>query len=182
MTESIAQVLGPWANFYVITGSGAGALTGLMFVVITLVNDSGRARRSPEGTHTFSTPTVVHFSVVLFVSAALNAPWRTWVAPAAVFALVGAFGIFYVGLLGWRALRFTAYRPDLEDWIWFTALPLLAYAGFLASAVLLLHAPPDALFGFAASSLLLIFCGIHNSWDVVTYIAVGSTNDDDDDS
>ncbi len=31
--------LTPWANYYVIVGSSAGALTGLQFVVIALLAD-----------------------------------------------------------------------------------------------------------------------------------------------
>jgi hypothetical protein len=34
------SVLADWESFYVIVGSSAGALTGLMFVVITLVADA----------------------------------------------------------------------------------------------------------------------------------------------
>jgi hypothetical protein len=33
--------------------------------------------------------------------------------------------------------------------------------------------PTPALFSVGASSLLLLAIGIHNSWDTVTYIAVG---------
>ena len=33
-------------------------------------------------------------------------------------------------------------------------------------------APTQALFALAGANLLLIFIGIHNAWDVVTYIAI----------
>jgi hypothetical protein len=66
-----------WESFYIILGSSAAVLTGLVFVVITMgVED--RARRSSQvleaGIAAFSTPTVVHFCVVLLVSAILSAP------------------------------------------------------------------------------------------------------------
>ena len=38
-----ASILVPWSSYYVIIGSSAGALTGLVFVVITLVT-GGRLR------------------------------------------------------------------------------------------------------------------------------------------
>ena len=54
----------------------AGALIGLQFVVITLI-----AERPPDGAAeagaAFGSPTIVHFSVALFLSALLLAPWQT---------------------------------------------------------------------------------------------------------
>ena len=51
-----------WETFYVIVGSSAGALTGLMFVVIALVAEFRGSERQIEA---FGTPTVVHFSAPL---------------------------------------------------------------------------------------------------------------------
>jgi hypothetical protein len=63
----------------------------------------------------------------------------------------------------------TVYKPVLEDWVFHALLPFVAYATLTASAWLsFLHAP-DALFGVAATALLLLFVGIHNAWDAVTY-------------
>ena len=72
-----------WESFYLIVGSAAGALIGLQFVVITLI-----AERPPpeEAGAAFATPTIVHFSVVLLLSAVLRAPWHaitTIAAPSA---------------------------------------------------------------------------------------------------
>jgi hypothetical protein len=60
----------------------------------------------------------------------------------------------------------------LEDWIWHAVLPIVAYATLVVSSVLLERATRDASFFIAASALLLVFIGIHNAWDTVTYIAV----------
>jgi hypothetical protein len=60
----------------------------------------------------------------------------------------------------------------LEDWIWHIALPIIAYGMLLfASLAIALHVTA-ALFAIAAMTLLLLFVGIHNAWDTVTYIAV----------
>jgi hypothetical protein len=39
----------------------------------------------------------------------------------------------------------------------------------------------EALFGVAAASLLLLFIGIHNAWDAVSYHVFFSKRDTDDD-
>jgi hypothetical protein len=77
MTAAASSVLTAWSNFYVIIGSSAAGLTGLMFVVITLVAGQERERRSPDGIAAFGTPTVAHFGVALLGSAILSAPWSS---------------------------------------------------------------------------------------------------------
>jgi hypothetical protein len=76
----------------------------------------------------------------------------------------------------------TGYHPDVEDWVWFVALPLVAYAALLAAAILLVWHPTPSLFAIAAASLLLLFIGIHNAWDSVTYIAVRHSRAPKDDT
>src|SRR5678815_5720730 len=82
-----------WENFYVIVGSSAGALIGLQFVVITLVAE--RLPPSPETTDAFATPSVIHFAVVLLLSALVSAPWTGIVVVALLWGLVGLSGIVY---------------------------------------------------------------------------------------
>jgi hypothetical protein len=186
MPETASSVLTAWANFYIMTGSSASALTGLMFVVITLVTGVERSKRTSDGIGTFSTPTVVHFCAALLVSAVLSAPWRSLAPLSTLLGLAGLSGIAYVASLMNRARRQLAYRPDLEDWVWYTILPFVAYSAILAGAIALLAIPEDALFAFAGAALLLIFIGIHNAWDIVTFLAIGghealsssSSNDD----
>lgn len=71
MEEAARLPLAAWQNFYVIVGSSGAALTGLQFVVIALVAQS-RRRSTLREIDAFGTPTVVHFSSVLFVSAILS--------------------------------------------------------------------------------------------------------------
>jgi hypothetical protein len=164
-------VLTEWTNFYVIVGSSAAALTGLMFVVITLAAGR-RTQTTTDGITTFSTPTVAFFCVALFVGAILTAPWRSLVEPGILLALAGLYGIIYASRTIHRAKRMTTYRADLEDWIWYSVLPLFAHLAILVAAVVLPLAATRALFALAGATLLLIFIGIHNAWDVVTYIAI----------
>jgi len=160
-----------WENFYIIVGSSAGALTGLQFVVMALVADS--PARTDSGTiDTFGTPTVVHFCAVLLVSALLSAPWPLLTHAAIAIGICGAAGVVYSLIVVRRARRVTAYQPEMEDWIFHCVLPLVAYATLLASALTLTFRHVPALFGVALFTLILLFVGIHNAWDTVTYITV----------
>jgi len=153
-------------------GSSAAALTGLMFVVTTLVAGTERIRGSRDGMSTFSTPTVVHFCAALLVSAVLSAPWRSLVHPATLLGLAGLYGVVHVLAVIYRARRLTQYTPDLEDWVWYTLLPFVSYAAMLGGAVTLPSIPVDALFALAGAVLMLIFIGIHNAWDIVTFLVI----------
>jgi hypothetical protein len=177
MEPTGASFLAAWSNFYVMTGTSAAALTGLMFVVITLVRGVERVSRNPDGIAAFSTPTVMHFCAALLVAAILIAPWRSLVYASVLLAIAGLYGIVYGVRVILRTMRITAYVPDLEDWAWYSALPLLAYAAIFAGAIGLAAAPARALFALAGGSLLLIFIGIRNAWDVVTFLAVGGGGD-----
>jgi hypothetical protein len=161
-----------WANFYVIVGSSAGALTGLQFVVIALITEA-EATRSMLEIRAFGTPTIVHFCVVLLISAIASAPWHTVSQAGFCLAICGAAGMAYALRVISHARKQTGYAPDAEDWFWYSVLPVVVYAMLLAGAILLVWHPAGALFVVATAAVTLLFNGIHNAWDTVTFIAVG---------
>ena len=163
--------LAGWETFYVIVGSSAAALTGLMFVVVTLIKESDIPRSS--GTlAAFGTPTVVHFCAALVVAAVLTAPWRTPTNVAAAVGIVGAAGLIYTLMVVQRARKQTDYQAVLEDWLFHTVFPIAAYAGIVIAAAVLGKGPDRSLFAIGAAVLALVLIGIHNAWDTVTYVAV----------
>lgn len=160
-----------WQNFYVIVGSSAGALIGLQFVVIALMTGA-RATGSMLEIRAFGTPTVVHFCAALLISAILSAPWHALHPAAIALGVGGATGVAYALRFILHARRQTGYAPDAEDWFWYAVVPLLAYLALLTAALLLARHAQPSLFVIAATALVLLFCGIHNAWDTVTYVAV----------
>ena len=169
MLESV-NAFAAWQNFYMIVGSSAGALTGLQFVVMALVADLPVRRAGIETTDAFSTPTIVHFGAVLLLAGILSAPWHGLRAPALLLALAGVCLLAYVIVVAGRARRQTAYEPVFEDWLFHVLLPAVAYGIWAAAGYALLTRADEALFGIAAVSMLLLFVGIHNAWDSVTYM------------
>lgn len=161
-----------WQNFYVIAGSAAGALIGLQFVVLTLISSQQR-KVSMQGASVYSTPTIVHFTTVLLLSAVLVAPARDarvfWGILGLV-ALTGAAGLVY-SLNNSRHMRHAAYQPDREDWLFYAVLPIVAYALLAASAVVAFFRAvgQESTYGIALATILLLVIGIHNAWDTVTY-------------
>ena len=157
-----------WDNFYVIVGSAAGALIGLQFVVLTLIAERAPLRAAKAGA-AFATPTIVHFGTVLFFSAILCAPWQTITPVAAVWAVIGIGGITYAIWVARRMRKQTVYKPVFEDWAFHALLPFVAYVTLALTACAIPVHTREALFGVGAAALLLLFIGIHNAWDSVTY-------------
>jgi len=161
-------VLAEWDTFYVIIGSAAGALIGLQFVVLTLIGDRPQLRKAEAGA-AFATPTIVHFSVALLLSALLRAPWP-YTGPAAGFwGVIGAVGTAYALIVARRMRAQSVYRPEFEDWLFHVLLPLTAYAVLALSAFAAPAYAREALFAVGAAVLLLLFVGIHNAWDGIVY-------------
>jgi hypothetical protein len=168
--ETAHAALGGWEDFYIIVGSSAAALTGLQFVVITLVTEAQSRSTSSDGIGAFATPTVVHFCAALFVSVTMSAPWPRLSEPAFVIGATGVVGLIYTGIVIVRATRQTGYKMVAEDWIWHVTLPLVVYTTQLVGGLLLLRYTLFALFGIAGSALLLVYIGIHNAWDTSTFM------------
>ena len=166
--------LDTWQNFYVIVGTAAATLTGLMFVVITLIAQIQAQIQIPSSrSHVtvFTTSNVFHFGAVLLAAGILSAPWQALWPAGLLLGLAGLGGVTYMLIVLWLARHRLDYQPVLSDWLWYTVLPLVSYAALVVAAIVLPSQPVSALFVIAAVTMLLLFIGIHNAWDVVTYTA-----------
>ncbi|HET7234135.1 MAG TPA: hypothetical protein VFJ16_29245 [Longimicrobium sp.] len=184
MQAAVEHALDAWEGFYLIVGGAGAALTGLQFVVMTLI-DGARNRGhgslatnpDPSTVGAFGTPTVVHFCAALLIAGILTAPWESVGGVRTALVLTGAAGLAYAVLITVRARRQTGYKPVLEDWLFHSLFPIAAYGGIVAGATLLRRDIEDALFIVSAMSMLLLFIGIHNAWDTVTYLLLGEQQD-----
>lgn len=158
-----------WESFYVIVGSSAGALIGLQFVVMTLIAERPVTQGTVQASGAFATPSVVHFGVVLLLSAIVRAPWDEIAILSVLWGFVGLTGIAYFIVVTRLMRRQRAYRPVLEDWLFHVLLPLAAYTVLAISAFAALYYARPALFLVGAAALVLLLIGIHNAWDAVTY-------------
>lgn len=160
-----------WENFYLIVGLSAAALMGLMFVVVSLTAAS-READAAGGTHAYGTPTVVHFCAVLLVAAIVTTPGHTTGSLSFSLGVSGLGGMAYSSSIIVRMRRQKGYTPTRSDWVWYILLPLVAYVCLLGSAAVVWVDAGAALYSVAVGALLLLYVGIHNSWDAATWMAV----------
>ena len=126
--------LAGWENFYIIIGSSAAVLTGLMFVVITLTAET-RGASDTGGVAAFASPTILHFCAVLLVAAILSTPGHTTASLSFSLGVCGLAGITYsTRIIIVRMRRQRAFTPESSDWVWYILLPLVGYVCLLGSA------------------------------------------------
>jgi len=160
--------LADWESFYLIVGPSAGALIGLQFVVLTLIGERPSMRIAEAGA-AFITPMIVHYEIVLILSAVLLAPWHSITPISIIWGATGAIGFLYQCVVVRRLRRQAAYKPGVEDWLFYVGLPFASYLLLMASPFAAPAHEREAAFAVGAAVVLMLFAGIHNSWDSISY-------------
>jgi hypothetical protein len=167
------SLLSQWQNFYMITGTAAATLTGLMFVATTLIAGiDTHVSTANAGISAYNTPTVVDFCAVLLLAGMFSAPWQTFSSISLLLSLFGLGMVGYLFIVMRRMRSMPHYQSTLEDWLWYMVFPLLAYLSLIVASLILPADPVPALYMVGTAMILLLFFGIRNSWDNVTYLAV----------
>jgi len=160
-----------WGEFYLMAGSAAAVLIGLIFVVVSFMQDRSRSSVL-QGSKLYMGPVVLHVSFVLVLSAAALAPdieARSFASIAAAVALWGLVrGVQCI--VGITALT----GEDQPHWtdVWFYGvIPTIIYAALAVVAYCFWSGAAWALNGLAATITALILVTIRNEWDLVTWLA-----------
>jgi hypothetical protein len=160
-----------WGEFYLLAGSAAAVLIGLLFVVVTLMQDRPRSSVL-TGAKLYMGPVVLHVSFVLVLSAAALTPG---IAPAAFAAVAGAVALWglvrgafvIMGISGLAADD----KPHWSDVWFYGAIPTGLYLLLAAIAAAFWTEQPWAPRALAAVITALLLVTIRNEWDLVTWLA-----------
>jgi hypothetical protein len=163
-----------WDGYFTLLGTAAAGLIGLLFVVVTLTSNYDRAK-AQRGQSIYMTPTMLHFAVVLSISAMTLVPGLTPFRATALLAVATLIGLVNTvwACLGIRMLGKGEEPPHWTDFWLYGAAPAVIYVSLGAACVtfaLGLDVAPHAL-GVLLLALLLL--GIRNAWDLITWMAPG---------
>jgi hypothetical protein len=159
-----------WHEFYFMIGSTAGALIGLVFVVITLTA-SFDPRRMELAAKVYITPVVVHFVSVMFAGAVALVPELPTSFLGALLLIPSAAGLSYIGVVIRRFFGPLPNQPHWTDPIFYAALPSLAYLAMGAAAILFFAGNEIAPAFLASGTLSLLFIGVRDAWDVAFWVS-----------
>src|SRR2546428_13378851 len=120
MPDTLSQTLQGWQNFYLLVGTAAATLVGLMFVAISL-GSRFITQESIPALRTFVSPTLIHFIYVLAIAAVVLVPTMTWMLLGILLVLAGVISC-------WRSLTTVPYLRqheivDMHDWVWYLLAP-----------------------------------------------------------
>ncbi|MGA2740408.1 MAG: hypothetical protein ABSG65_23600 [Bryobacteraceae bacterium] len=158
-----------WDNFFIMAGTAAATLIGLLFVAVTV--GTGFSKSSiVHGSRGFLTPTLIRFVGVLFLSLAVLAPWPSARPIGIILGLGGLAGLAY------QIKVIVARRQAglvLLDWrgrLPYVGVPALGSGSLIVGAVGLLAKRFFAPYAIAGAAVLLLFAGIYGAWDLTLWL------------
>jgi hypothetical protein len=160
-----------WSEFYLLAGSAAAVLIGLIFVVVTLMSDRPRSSVL-SGSKLYMGPVVLHVTFVLVLSAAALIPGISAAEFAVLAGVVAIWGLTR-GLFSTQGIRALAgaEKPHWTDMWFYGAIPSLLYVLLGVVSFAAWRALPWAPQGVAAVIVAGLLLCIRNEWDLVTWLA-----------
>ena len=179
MPQDFAQAIESWHEFYIMTGTAAATLVGLLFVAVTV---NVNLLRGSEGHHRriWARYTFQNFLYVLLVSLVFVMPDQGPLGLALPLLAMGAFAL--IG--AWRLLRDAQTVPKApdSDFIRQRMVREALYSGgsyviLLIVSVFLLQGQPQQLYWLAAAVLVLLLVGASSAWRLlVTLVEAGRSD------
>ena len=158
------ESLHAWHEFYLLLGTAGATLLALLFVAVSL-GTGYLSDKHQEGTRTFMSPVVIHFTSVFFISAVCLVPSH---GPVFFAALIGATAV--LGIAVSIVITVWVVRTDLTqylpDYFAYGLLPVGAYLALLAASIMIYFDWAYALGMLGGGLLMLAIVNIRNAWDL----------------
>jgi hypothetical protein len=161
-----------WDNYFLMVGSAAAGLIGLLFLAVTLTSGLDRSKAS-RGASLYMTPTAAQFVIVFIFSALAMAP-RIPIALTSL--LLGLAALVALANAVWSCIELRKGIPGGEPAHWsdfwsYGVVPAILYVGFAVGAAALARRASWAVLVVALISLAQLLMGVRNAWDLVTWLA-----------
>ncbi|HEX6838539.1 MAG TPA: hypothetical protein VF334_18305 [Polyangia bacterium] len=170
--HAFGAVAATWQNFYLLVGTAAATLMGLMFVAVTFGAGLMRAE-SLASARAFIDPPFTHFVTVLLLACLMLVPTMNGgILGAVLLAVTLLRGVALVGV-GRRMREAHSRYGDIElsDWMLAILLPVVCYAGLAAAGAAFLLDRAAAFAGMAAVVVVIMLLGIFAAWELIIWLA-----------
>jgi hypothetical protein len=158
-----------WDNFFIMAGTAAATLVGLLFVAVTV--GTGLSKSTiVQGSRGFLTPALVHLGGVLFQTLAVLAPWPSAWPIGIILGLAGLMGLTYQIRVVVARHKVGLVLTQWQDWLPHVAVPALGSATLFVGAVGLIAGKSFAPFAIAGAMALFLFAGIYVAWDLTLWM------------
>ncbi|MFZ0065980.1 MAG: hypothetical protein WAK90_07405 [Pseudolabrys sp.] len=158
------ESLHEWHEFYILLGTAGATLLALLFVAVSLGTGFLNSK-DQQGTRTFMSPVVIHFTSVFFLSAVCLVPSHGPVFFAVLIAGTAVVGVVVSIVISVWVVR-TEMTQYLPDYFAYGLLPVGAYLALLVASIMIYLGRDYALEVLAGGLLLLAIVNVRNAWDL----------------
>jgi cation transporter-like permease len=158
-----------WHDFFLLVGTAAATLIGLMFVAISFAVGS-TAERTRKDVDAWVTPWLVYFAEVFLIAAVMLAPVSTLVQGCVLGGLLASNLPWGLMRLRYLHAQHAEERIPTSVWVWQMLLPLLGQLVLALGAVGFLQGDARALGVCALSVIVLLVVALRNAWYLVIYL------------
>lgn len=173
MHSSVAELFHDWHDFYLLVGTASATLVGLMFVAAS-IGASIFSMDKQSAMSAFIGATVVHFSSVLFISILAAIPAHTFATLGGLITAAGLAGLIYSGRIWAQIFIRRSFAVDLMDRLFYGVIPVLGYLLVTVGGIMLLMRSAVSTDVMAAALITLLLAGIHNAWDMMSWMVLRS--------
>jgi hypothetical protein len=159
-----------WHDYYLLIGTAAATLVGLMFVAVSIMSGYMTEDLRP-GFSVFFSPTIVHFAVILAICVLVLAPPLRYQTLAIVLLAIGVLAALYAATILYKTIapRHMGREVGIDDKLFYGVFPLGCYVILIVASLLLMRHNPAYHTLLAAAPLLLILVCIRNAWDMTVW-------------
>jgi hypothetical protein len=171
--QSFEVAAASWQNFYLLSGTAAATLIGLMFVAVTF-GSSLVGAQSTASARSFIDPPFYHFVYVLVAACLVAIPAMT--APVLGVVVLAISVLRTAALIRIHRHMREAHRKfgdiELSDWLSGIVIPLVCYLVLGASGAGFLAGYRAAFNGLALATLGALLLGIFGAWELMIWMAL----------
>jgi hypothetical protein len=167
--------LQPWHDFFLLTGTAAATLLGLVFVAGSIAATIPNEKLGDASNRAiWVLPIVYAFIRVLAVSAVGLIPAES---PRTFGGFLALFAILDLGRMVWvtrgmvRAQRTGLEQQTLGDWFWYVIYPCAATTSLGVTGAVLVASGPLLAATLAIGLIAHLVIGVHNAWELTEWLA-----------
>jgi hypothetical protein len=166
--------LQPWHDFFMLSGTAAATLLGLIFVAASIAATIPNEKLGDMSTRQlWILPIIYAFLRVLVVSAIGVIPGQTGRAFGVTLSVLVTFDL---ARMVWVARGMTRHhhtheRLETSDWLWYVVYPTLATVVLAATAVSLTLEWPFPPVFLAVGLIGHLVVGVHNAYELADWLA-----------
>ena len=170
---AFAAAAATWQNFYILVGTAAATLIGLMFVAITFGAGLMSGQATPS-VRAFIDPPFTHFVTVLLTACLMLIPTMSPTVLGGALVLVMLLrtaALFRVK----RTMREAHARfgdIELSDWMMGVVLPFCCYVGLVAAGFGFLTLKAAAFDVLAVVIIVVLLLGVFGAWELMIWLAL----------